>query len=355
MFDYKLNNYHPEKDHEPGAYEWWYSDADLDNGYTLNITFFHTDMTGPKYAAFLQQYAADPTTPYNALDYANVKVSLSDDKKNLLFFGDTDFTADQVKLSMDRVEGSWGDKCHIEIKETGRLPELYMDVELEDGKGNIGKAHAVFTPIVEGVKIGSGDVARTVENGKLLYHRCIYPMPTCKVKVNFTLIDKSGKTTEMNQTGFGYHDHNWGNHPMPQTVARWYWGRIAEPDMTMIYAKVWNHVPSYPHYKPCLLTYGEHIVTSTEEIDIIENKVVKGIQDLFYTTEPTVCFLEGSGVKGEVRITNLSYLSELACYVRFSGDYSMDVETAYGRIKRKGKTIFEYMDLSESVKRAVKA
>ena len=355
MFDYSQNNYHPDKDNEPGSYEWWYTDAELDNGYVLQINFMHTDGSGKKYGDYLKKYAQDPSTPYNALDYANMKMSLTDDKNNLLFIADKDFSADQVKLSMDRVEGAWGDKCHIEIKETGALPELHMDVELEDGKGNIAKASAVFSPMIEGVKIGSGAVMEAIVKGKHLYHKCIYPMPTCKVKVHFVLKDSNGKSMEIDQTGLGYHDHNWGNHPMNQTVDRWYWGRIAEPDLTMVYAKVWNLVQSYPEYKPCLLAYRGNIITTTEQIDIIEGKRIKGYQDLIYTTEPIISFLDGSGVKGEVKITNLSYLSELPCYLRFIGNYDMDIETAYGRIKRKGKTVFEYADLGESLRRAIKA
>ena len=354
MFDYNQNNYHPEKDKEPGAYEWWYTDADLENGYTLNVTFFHTDFTGPRYTEYLKRYAADPTIPYNALDYANVKLSLSDEKGNLLFFGDQDFTADQVKIAGGRVEGSWGNKCYITTRQAGKYPELLINAEICDGIGNIGKAEVLFTPLVEGAKIGRGCNMDAIVDGRHLYHKWVVPMPTAQVKVHMTITDVGGKVTEINQTGFGYHDHNWGNHPLTQTLDRWYWGRIAEPDMTLIYAKVWNLVPSYPMYKPCIFTHGNHIVASTEQIDIIENNVISGHQGLVYTTEPTLVFLEGSGIKGEIQIRDLEMLSELSCYLRFAGSYQMDVETSQGRIKRQGKTVFEYMDLSESVKRAMK-
>jgi len=351
MFDYSLNNYHPEKDKEPGAYEWWYTDADLDNGYTLNILFLHTDPSGSQYRAFLSRYAADPSTPYNALDYANVKMSICDRNGKLLFSGDRNFTADQVRIARDRVEGSFGDKCHISTR-TGFWPELLMDVEITDEHGNTGKTEAVFSPIVEGAKIGRGANMDAVVNGKHLYHKWIVAMPTAKVKVHITIAHSNGEKTEISQHGYGYHDHNWGNHPLTQTLDRWYWGRIAEPDITVIYAKVWNLIPYYPIYKPCIFIYAANIIASTEDIDLIENGVITGLQDLRYATEPTVQFLEGSGVKGKIRISNLQFLSELPCYLRFAGDYYMDVETGCGRIERQGKTIFEYMDLSESVKRA---
>ena len=346
-----MNHYHPEKDKDPGAYEWWYTDADLDNGYTLNITYFHSDFTGPRYADFMTRYAADPTLSYNALDYANMKMSLSTEDRELLFFGDKDFTAGQVTLAQDRTEGSWGDKCHIRMESSGDKPRLFMDVELEDGQGNVGKAQVVYTPLVEGVNIGRGCNMDTTVDGKHLYHKWIVAIPTARVKVHFTLTTADGKTTVIDQEGFGYHDHNWGNHPLPHTLDRWYWGRIAEPDLTMIYAKVWNLVPSYPTYKPCVFTYQDKIITSTEDIDISENKVITGKQDLTYTVEATLTFLEGSGVKGDIEIKNLALLSELECYLRFTGEYKMDLETRFGKIKRQGKTMFEYMDLGESIKR----
>ena len=161
-------------------------------------------------------------------------------------------------------------------------------------------------------------------------------MPTARVQCHFTLTDPQGKKTEFNESGFGYFDHNWGNHPLTATLDRWYWGRIAEPDMTVVYAKVWNLVPTYPTYKPCIFTYGDNIITCTEDIDIIEHDVITGLQDLTYTTRPTIEFLGGSGVKGDIQISNLEFLAEVPCYLRFSGVYKMDVETSAGRIKREG-------------------
>ena len=349
-----MNNYHPEKDKEPGAYEWWYTDAELDNGCTLNITFFHTDFTGSRYKAFLAQYAKDPSIPYNALDYANVKMSLSDQEGNLLFFGDQNFNAATVRLSEDRVEGSWGEQCHIRIRETGRFPELIMNVTVADGNGNVGKAEVIYQPIVGGAKIGRGNIVDQEVNGVRLYHRWVVPMPTAKVKVNMTFTDNQGRVTEVIQNGYGYHDHNWGNHPLPQTVDRWYWGRIAEPDMSIVFAKVWTLVPSCPFYTPCLFTYGDRIIASTEQIDLVENKIIRGgLQNLTYTTEPTVKFLDGAGVKGEMQIRNLDFLIGLECYLRFSGNYRLNVETAHGKIAREGRIVLEYMDLTESVKRAM--
>lgn len=38
MFDYSLNNCHQEIYNCPGAYEWWYFDAELDNGYKIAVT-----------------------------------------------------------------------------------------------------------------------------------------------------------------------------------------------------------------------------------------------------------------------------------------------------------------------------
>lgn len=349
-FDYSLNLYHPEKDKMPGAYEWWYFDGDLHNGYSFNVVFSCTNPTALRYAQALGKLAADPTIPYNALDYATMKVGLYDEKRVPIFYGELDLNADQVKIASDRLDVWFGDTNHLTMRETGGLPEFVIDAAIPDGKGKTIKADVVLSPMVPGVKIGRGALIEKDTPKGHLFHRWIVAVPNGQVKASFKVTDSEGKVTAVSDSGYSYHDHNWGNHPLPATLEKWYWGRIAEGDMNMIYSKVYNLFPEYPPFKPCIFVHGKDIITSTEDIDFIEDKMVTGAQELTYASEGRLIFLEGSGVKGEVKIGNLQMVAEQLCYLRFAGDYSMDVETSIGRIKRDGRTMFEYMDLAAAVR-----
>lgn len=349
-FDYAKNLYHPEKDKMPGAYEWWYFDGELHNGYSFNIVFSCTNPVGMRYAQAMAALVKDPAMAYNALDYATMKVGLMDENRHPIFYGELDLNADQVRIASDRLDVYFGEKAHLTMRETGGLPDFVIDVEIPDGKGKVIKADVVYSPMVQGTTIGRGALMDAQTPKGHLYHKWVIPVPNGNVRAAFSITDQDGQETVVNQSGNGYHDHNWGNHPLPATLERWYWGRISEGDLNVIYAVVYNLVPSFPTFKPCLVTFGKDIITSTEEIDFIEDKTVTGVQDLTYASEGRIVFKEGSGVKGEIKVSNFKMVAEMLCYLRFVGDYSMDVEISGGKIKREGKTMFEYMDLAAAVK-----
>ena len=349
-FDYNLNLYHPEKDHDPGSYEWWYFDGDLHNGYLFSIVFCATNSIGMRYIQAMGKLAADPTIPYNALDYATMKVGLMDANRNPIFYGEVDLTSDQIQIAHDRIDVHFGAKAHLTMRSTAGLPDFVIDVEVPDGKGNTIKADVVYSPMVPGVTIGTGKLVETQTEKGLLYHKWILTVPNADVKAVFKITDATGKETVVNESGHGYHDHNWGNHPLSATVKKWYWGRISEGEFNMMFAVVNNLVPGAPPYKPCFSSIGNDIITCTEAIDFVEDKVITGVQDMTYATEGRIIFNEGSGVKGEIKVSNLKMVAELICYVRFVGDYAMDIETVRGPIKREGKIMFEYMDLEAAVK-----
>lgn len=353
MFDYNLNNCHQDIYTCPGAYEWWYFDAELDNGYKIAVTLTAGGFAGAEYGAFITEYAKNPSLKYNASDFANVTLNLTDHKDGSVHMFSQNFRSDDLNIASDRVQGKWGGACSIDTDLTGPLPISTITLELPDAEGGSIKGQMVFQAVVEGSKIGRGANMDADVNGTRLFHKWIVAMPTAKVTSRLTVIDKDGNAADISSCGFGYHDHNWGNHSLMQTLDRWYWGRIAELDMTIIYAKVWNIVPEYPTYSPMLFTQGDRIITSTEKIDILENNVITGEQDLKYATGLTIRFLEGSGVKGEMNISGLKLIGGLNCYLRFAGDYDLDVETDIGKISKKGQTVLEYAAIQEMVKRSV--
>jgi hypothetical protein len=156
--------------------------------------------------------------------------------------------------------------------------------------------------------------------------------------------DADGKKTAVKQTGFGYHDKNWGNHPMVSTLKGWVWMRIADGDLTVVFAEVLNKVPSYPTYVPCVIAYKDKIVASTEAVEYIKTDINKG--RLAYPTVSTVKFLKDSGIKGEMKFYNLKPIYEKGVYIRTKGEYLLDIESKDTKFKKEGGMIFEFVDFA---------
>ncbi|MHB8875935.1 MAG: hypothetical protein ACYC8T_19780, partial [Myxococcaceae bacterium] len=61
----------------------------------------------------------------------------------------------------------------------------------------------------------------------------VVPMPRAAVEGTVTM----GGTVRRVR-GAGYHDHNWGELNLLDTMGYWYWGRLTSADSTVVYASV---------------------------------------------------------------------------------------------------------------------
>ncbi|GAC56364.1 hypothetical protein GOHSU_05_00030 [Gordonia hirsuta DSM 44140 = NBRC 16056] len=72
-------------------------------------------------------------------------------------------------------------------------------------------------------------------------------------------------------SGRGYADHNWGVGDMRKVIDRWHWGRLYTQDYTFLYAIVGTQ-DRYGNLqiKPAMLAKGDEILLSTGEVDFTE-------------------------------------------------------------------------------------
>jgi predicted secreted hydrolase len=92
-----------------------------------------------------------------------------------------------------------------------------------------------FTQQMPGFKLGDG-IIRFDGQVALAW---VVPMPRASVEGT---IREGGEVRHVR--GMGYHDHNWGELNLTDTMAYWYWGRITSPESTLVYADV--------HFQPSL-------------------------------------------------------------------------------------------------------
>jgi predicted secreted hydrolase len=211
------------------TFEWWYFDAQLDDGSTLVVTFAnkpHNDPAGPVHPTLLViRQHADGTSRH--LETA---------------FDAADFTAAR-------------DRCDVRLGAStvrGDLRDYVLHVEAEDVVIDL-TLHRETPSWRPGAGITYFDAVKD------RYLAWVVPVPYGTVTATIT---EGGRTTEL--TGGGYHDHNWGNHLMGSFLDHWYWGRAHVGDYTVVYVRMTTrgvfgfgefHLPTF------FLAKGDRLIT----------------------------------------------------------------------------------------------
>jgi hypothetical protein len=340
--------YHPDKDKFTGSYEWWYMDAHLDNGYLVAIVFGVPCATSLEYYKYHSDLAKGiPVVPYKPKDYAQVGFSVTDEKGSSIFDATEQVALDKLKLPSKKNMLIKFNGCQLEMKKTGTLPTFTVKIDIKDKNGNVTKANLLFNALVPTVEAGRGRTFDAVIDGKHLYDKWVVMASAAKVKADIAITNKAtGSTTRIKENGFGYHDKNWGNHFGNDTAKGWIWARIAEEDLTIVFAEVPNRYASlYPTYQPCIIVHNGNVLAATETLDYMKGPAAAA--RLAYPTESTITFKPESGVKGTLKFYDLKMIYEKGPYSRMSGSWALDITTKYGKLQRGGKKLlFEYTDFS---------
>lgn len=196
-------------DGRPGTYEWWYLDAKFDDGATLVV------------GLYTKQYSA----PEGALSpWVRVTLDLADGRRfdRTATFSQSEYSAAtdrlDVRIGGNRLHGDLH-SCHL----VAQIDDLALDLTL------IGDVPA-WRPATGHMFFGS-DRSR--------HFAWLPSIPQGTVTARYTI---DGEAHE--DTGVGYHDHNWGNVPLGRVIHHWYWARgHAGP-----YSVIASHITSQRRY-----------------------------------------------------------------------------------------------------------
>jgi hypothetical protein len=174
----------------PGTWEWWYFDANLDDGAKLVVVFYSksfTDIERPLAPMIRIDLDLPDGTSYNKL---------------------AEWKPEEFAASKDRCDvrigaNSFSGDLHS-YKITAQIEDVAVDVSLtgEVPAWRPRTGHIYFGPHGE--------------------HEFDWLPAIPKGKVQATY--RVGGTAHT-ASGDGYHDHNWGNAPMNSLINHWYWAR----------------------------------------------------------------------------------------------------------------------------------
>lgn len=188
---------------QPDAFEWWYFDAEFDDGSTAVVVYSTKPMTKPH----------GPLKPA-----VQIIMKTPAGKRDLI----------SREYEPAELSGST-EGCDVRIGPCwakGDLQRYEIHAEAE-GAG----ADLVFTRGAPSWRPGAG--FSYMNPKKTTYFAWVAPIPYGTVEGSLTY---EGKTWQV--TGTGYHDHNWGNASPGLAIDHWYWGRAHVGDFSIIFTQI---------------------------------------------------------------------------------------------------------------------
>lgn len=185
------------------AFEWWYFDAEFDDGSTAVLVYSIKPMTKPK----------GPLTPS-----IQIIIKTPEGKRDRISrtFAPGDLSGSTERCDV-RIGPSWA---------RGDLSRYELHAEADGAAADL-----VFTRGAPSWRPGAG--FSYLDRKKTKYFAWVAPVPYGTVEGTLTYGGKSWKVK-----GTGYHDHNWGNVGPGIMLDHWYWGRAHLADFSMIFVQI---------------------------------------------------------------------------------------------------------------------
>lgn len=315
---------------ESDAFEWWYFDAQFDDGSTAVITFSTKPHTKPK---------APPSPSVLIIHRSHDGERESYGPK----FTTAELSASakgcDVRIGPNWVKGDLRDyELHVEEE------NLSIDLTIH-GKAPSWRPGAAITYF---------------NSAKTKYFAWVVPIPYGTVEGKIT---RGGKSVDVR--GTVYHDHNWGNAVMGSMLDYWFWGRAHVGDFNIIFAQLVTikifglggiKLPVFFLAKGDKILTDDGLPLTLETSDEVEGP--KG------QTYPKRLDFNWEAEEGKVRLAirnpklievldmtddipkwqrPLVHLFANPLYYDFDAELELDVDLAGVRAKESGRVIFEKM------------
>ncbi|GIW77595.1 MAG: hydroxyneurosporene dehydrogenase [Phycisphaerae bacterium] len=251
---YLPNPVSPDYSHQvriPGGYEWWYFDAEDPHTDTqLVAIFLHGFVFHPGYLRAHSRFMKNPTRYAPAIPdhfpcmylciYRNGRIL----HQFMNQYAPADYHAfsDQldVRIGPNRLIGQSDglilDLSGIPWELTWQGPKTFPSRCLQ--------AQLSFTPNFSHPPVERIFLSRQMTGAD---HHWIIANPHCLVRGTLRLIEHNTEKEQIDFTGLGYHDHNFGTGPLGPGLKRWIWGRAILHNRVLTFHYAVPHNPSLPN------------------------------------------------------------------------------------------------------------
>ena len=319
---------------ERGEFEWWYFDAHLKDGTTLVIVF-------------LTKSILDPKAPFEP--QVTITITKTDGKK---IFRVVTTTPEHFSSARDRCDVHIAG-CHIH----GDLKKynLHVEVPAEEDEPEI-RIDLDFTGSVDAWRPGVGKNFYGKERKAYFAWLAAIPFGGVRGKIL-----NEGK--ESSVSGEGYHDHNWGNVPLPSILSHWFWGRASVEGYNLIFVEMVSHRNYGSQKLPVfLLTKGRKVlVEDGRPLQLTPSHFVRYNSGRRY---PNELIFQLQNEKGKISLKlsdpevieatslldmlppwqkRLARLLTNPFYFRFSSHLDLEIDLGKIHEKVRGKALYELM------------
>ncbi|MBV5329422.1 MAG: carotenoid 1,2-hydratase [Chlorobium sp.] len=231
---------------EPGAYEWWYFDAeDKKNGLSIVLIWFGGFPFSPFYMQHYEEWkkgkTAGPPFPSN---YSGFSFQLYENGKETVNFiregsnGLFESNREEIGVRFEQNRFTY-DQEQDEYR-------ISVDFSFPARTRKI-SATLVFKPlrrVIYSKKDGNN-------SGHVPRHQWLLSVPRAAVEGSIDITEgRSDISRRIHVEADGYHDHNLGTMPMQEYIKKWYWGRAFSEEFDLIYYVIFF---KNDHYQPVSL------------------------------------------------------------------------------------------------------
>ena len=215
---------------EPGAYEWWYFDAeDKESGLSVVLIWFSGFPFSPYYMSHYKKWTSKTTSdaplPSN---YSGFSFQLYEHGREIVNFikegrqelfesrrSDIGVRFEKNRFTFDALKDEYA--LDIDFAFPARQKEI--------------KATFLFKACRRVIY----EKRDTNNNGKVPLHQWLLSVPKADVEGTIAIIERGGAVRTIPVRATGYHDHNLGAVPMQEYISRWYWGRVFSKPFDLVY------------------------------------------------------------------------------------------------------------------------
>ncbi len=303
---------------EPGAYEWWYFDAeDRTSGLSLVLIWFSGFPFSPYYTShyekWKQQKSSDPPHPSS---YSGFSFQLYENGQEIV-----NFIKEGHRELFESSHSEIGVRFEKNLFTHDALRDEYaLEIDFVfPARHKAVKANLLFK-VERRILFEKKD---TNNNGRVPLHQWLLSVPKAAVDGTITITEqKSGAIRTIPLKANGYHDHNLGAVPMQEYISRWYWGRAFSREFDLVYYVVFFKNNDYQPLSLLVLHDNmSETVTIHDTLRFHESNFKKGFFSPLHSRDLDLCYDDTV-----LRIHHERVLDAGPFYLRFASTISLQRE-----------------------------